>query len=112
VTDSNPSPQREQLPVSPFRIAIGASFTAEPIRAALQFWGRELNRDFEIRFAPYNQILQTLLDSNGEFAQNTHGVNVVLLRYEDLGQFDELDAAAVAQLEGSWHRLYARRPLA
>lgn len=101
MTDSKPSPQREQPPVSPFRIAIGASFTAEPIRAALQFWGRELNRDFEIRFAPYNQILQTLLDSNGEFAQNTHGVNVVLLRYEDLGQFDELDAAAVGKLEGN-----------
>ncbi len=89
----------EQPPVPPFRIAIGASFTAEPIRAALQFWGRELNRNFEIRFAPYNQILQSLLDPAGEFAQNTHGVNLVLLRYEDLGQFEELDAAALSQLE-------------
>jgi len=91
----------EQPPVPPFRIAIGASFTAEPVRAALRFWGRELNRPFEIRFAPYNQILQTLLDPSGEFAQNGHGVNVVLLRYEDLGQFEELDSAALAQLESN-----------
>ena len=91
----------EQPPVPPFRIAIAASFTAEPIRAALQFWGRELNRDFNIRFAPYNQILQTLLDPASEFAQNTHGVNMVLLRYEDLGQFGELDGAALAQLESN-----------
>lgn len=101
MTDSYPSPHPEQAPVPPFRIAIGASFTAEPLRAALRFWGRELNRDFEIRFAPYNQILQTLLDPAGEFAQNTHGVNIVLLRYEDLGQFEELDAAALAQLEAN-----------
>lgn len=101
MNDSNASPRVEQPPVPPFRIAIAASFTAEPIRAVLEFWGRELNRDFEVRFAPYNQIPQTLLNPTGEFAQNTHGVNMVLLRYEDLGQFGELDAAALAQLESN-----------
>jgi FkbH-like protein len=97
----------EQPPVPPFRIAIGASFTAEPLRAALQFWGRELNRGFELRFAPYNQILQSLLDPASEFARNTHGVNMALLRYEDLGQFQDLDAAALARLESNMAELAA-----
>ncbi len=47
-----------------------------------------MRSDFETRFAPYNQVEQTLLDASGEFAANTHGVNVVAIRLEDLGGFD------------------------
>lgn len=99
MTDSNSSraPGQEQTPA--FRIAISASFTAEPLRASLEFWGRRLNRGFEVRFAPYNQILQTLLDVGSEFGQNGHGVNVVLCRYEDLAQFEGRGARALEQLE-------------
>jgi FkbH-like protein len=68
-----------------FRFAIAASFTAEPLRPGILFWGRHLHADFEVRFAPYNQIHQTLLDPASEFSRNTHGVNVVLARLEDLG---------------------------
>jgi FkbH-like protein len=73
----------------PFRFAVSASFTAEPLRQAVLFWGTHLKSDFEVRFAPYNQIHQTLLDPSSEFALNTHGVNVILLRLEDLGQSTE-----------------------
>ena len=51
------------------------------------FWGRQLQTPFEVRFAPFNQLMQTLLDSAGVFAQNRHGVNVLLVRFEDLGVF-------------------------
>jgi len=71
-----------------FRFSISASFTAEPLERVIAFWGRQLNAQFETRFAPYNQILQTLLDPNGEFAANTHGINIVLARLEDLAAFD------------------------
>jgi len=76
----------------PFRFAISATFTAEPIAPSLTFWGRELQTPFEIRFAPYNQIAQTLADPAGEFAANPQGVNVVLLRLEDLAQVAEADS--------------------
>ena len=69
---------------APFRFAISATFTAEPIQQVLTFWGRRLNANFEVRFAPYNQILQSLLDASGELAQNHHGLNVLLVRVEDL----------------------------
>ena len=68
-----------------FRFSISASFTAEPIERVIAFWGRQLNADLETRFAPYNQVLQTLLSPSGEFVSNRHGVNSVLLRVEDLG---------------------------
>lgn len=76
--------------------AVAASFTAEPLEAALLFWGRQLQTPFEVRFAPFNQLMQTLLDSAGVFAQNRHGVNVLLVRFEDLGAFTGGDAAALA----------------
>lgn len=99
VTESTASPS--------FRIAIGASFTAEPLRACFEFWGRQLNCRFDIRFAAYNQIEQTLLDPGGEFAQNRHGVNLVLFRYEDLGQFEQFGPAELAQLEANAEGLAA-----
>ena len=76
---------------SPFRFAISASFTAEPIQPAIEFWGRRLNAEFEVRFAPYNQPLQTLLDPASVFGANQHGINVLLVRVEDLGE-ERIDA--------------------
>ena len=73
---------------SSFRFCIAATFTAKPLEPVIAFWGRHLNLDFDVRFAPYNQVEQTLLDSGGEFAANTHGVNVIAIRLEDLGEFD------------------------
>lgn len=78
-----------------FRIAISATFTAEPIQTPLQFWGKTIRRPVEIRFAPYNQLWQTLHDPGSEFARNPKGLNLMLLRLEDLGQFTRIDAAAL-----------------
>jgi FkbH-like protein len=70
----------------PFQFAISATFTAEPLRSSIHFWATELQASFDVRFAPFNQVLQTLLDPNSLFSRNTHGMNVVLVRLEDLGQ--------------------------
>jgi hypothetical protein len=84
---------------SPFRFAIAATFTAEPLRPTLSFWGRQLNARFDTRFAPYNQIAQTLLDPASDIGSNAHGVNIVLARMEDLGQFDAEAPDALVRLE-------------
>ena len=80
----------------PFVFSIAASFTAEPLQASLLFWGRQLQTSFEVRFAPFNQLMQTLLDSGSVYAGNRHGVNVLLIRFEDLGAFSVQDAEALA----------------
>ncbi|GIU73700.1 MAG: hypothetical protein KatS3mg004_0787 [Bryobacteraceae bacterium] len=89
-------------PAAPFRIAVSASFTAEPLEAFFRFWSRRLSAGFEPVFAPYNQILQTLLDPGSVFAANHAGVNVILARAADLaaspasgpGQREQLAAHA------------------
>ena len=62
---------------------ISSTFTAEPIAPALEYLLREIGIPEEVRFAPYNQVFQELLDPSRSFASNKNGVNVVLLRLED-----------------------------
>ncbi len=83
---------RSRVPSPPFCFAISASFTAEPIRPFIQFWGKRLNSVFEVRFAPYHQLSQTLLDPGSVFGTNQHGLNVLLVRFEDLGQPPQIEA--------------------
>ncbi len=80
------------MSASPFRFAISASFTAEPVQPFIEFWGRRLNSNFEVRFAPYNQVQQTLLDPQSVFGLNQHGINILLLRLDDLGRPERLEA--------------------
>ncbi len=68
-------------------IAVTANFTAEPLAEPLAFWLRELGLDGDIRFAPYNQVLQQLLDPASLLATNTAGANVLLIRVEDWRRF-------------------------
>ncbi len=76
----------------PFRFAIAATFTAEPLRPAIAFWGKTIGMDVEICFAPYNQVLQTLLDPGSDFGTNTNGIDVVLARLSDLGDASQIEA--------------------
>jgi len=85
-------------------IAVAATFTAEPVAEALAFWLRELALPARIRFAPYGQVFQQLLDPASLFARNTAGLNVILVRWEDWGttaerQADELVIALRAAAE-------------
>lgn len=66
------------------KLTISAAFTAEPLERILQFWSTELGIPIPVEFAPYNQLSQTLLDPASIFALNTDGVNVLLLRADDL----------------------------
>lgn len=76
-------------PHSPFRFAVAATFTADLLRPVVTFWGKQLHYDFETRFAGFNQVLQSLLDPGSELGANNHGVNIVLLRLEDLGRTED-----------------------
>jgi FkbH-like protein len=82
----------------PFQFAISATFTAEPIETVLSFWGRQLKWPLEVRFAPFNQTAQSLLDPASVLGRNTEGVNVILVRPEDLGSSDELIRAHCDEL--------------
>jgi FkbH-like protein len=65
------------------KIAISATFTADPLLPALQFVLEEAGLELEVHFAPYHQVFQELLSSNSLLASNRDGLDVVLLRLED-----------------------------
>lgn len=68
-----------------FRFAISSTFTAEPLEPVFRFWADELRRSYDVAFAPYNQLVQTVYDPGGVFAGNQPGVNIVLVRADDFG---------------------------
>lgn len=70
----------------PFRFEIAATFTADPLREIIGFWAEPLQSRFTVNFAPFGQVVQTVLDAGSGFARNDHGVNVLLLRLADLGE--------------------------
>jgi FkbH-like protein len=64
------------------------------LESVLKFWGGQLAVDFEVRFAPFQQVIQTLLNPSGEFASNRRGVNVAMVRVSDLGGDRAVENAA------------------
>ncbi len=62
---------------------IASNFTAEPVLDVLSFWGRELDRPWDITFAPYNQVFQQLIDPGSELNSNRSGVNATLVCLDD-----------------------------
>ena len=82
-----------------YRLAVCATFTAEPIAPVLSFWAAELSWNCDLQFAPYNQVFQQLLDSTSLLGGNRHGVNLVLVRLEDWLRFPDSTAAGLAELE-------------
>ena len=87
MTMSQPSPPapREGAPI----IAIAATFTAEMVRDSLQYWIDAWSLTAEVKFSPYNQVLQQLHDPASLLGANRSGLNVLLLRLEDLRRYQE-----------------------
>jgi FkbH-like protein/FkbM family methyltransferase len=77
-------------------IAIAATFTAELLEEPLGYWMRELGMQTAIEFAPYNQLFHQLLDPSSLFCENVEGVNVALLRLEDLKKSGDGNVASFA----------------
>jgi FkbH-like protein/FkbM family methyltransferase len=65
------------------KICIASTFTAEPVEDSLKFWNNFFDFSFDIRFAPYNQVFQELLNPQSMLAANKKGVNIILLGLED-----------------------------
>src|SRR5262249_29215894 len=71
------------------KIAIAATFTAEPIQESLSFWMEKLGLPALVEFAGFNQVFQELLDPGSLLAKNSQGANVLLIRLDDSGDARE-----------------------
>ena len=93
----NPGPATQAGDPSGKILAVTATFTAELVKEPLEFWVKQLDLRAKIKFAPFNQVFQQLLDPVSLLARNLDGANVILLRIEDLrtaenGHPDEIDS--------------------
>lgn len=63
-------------------LAVSATFTAEPIKEYIQWWGKQFGQKIQVEFAAYNQVFQELLTPTSLLSTNK-GVNLLLVRMED-----------------------------
>lgn len=68
----------------PVRVVVAATFVAEPLANSLKLWSRAFGIPVELQFAGFNQVQQCLMTPGSEFHRNTTGLNIVLIRPEDL----------------------------
>ncbi len=78
-------------------IVLAATFTANSLEEPLKFWMSELDISTGIQWAPYNQVLQQLLDPSSLQNRNRLGINVVLVRIEDLQRFKVGEAREIRE---------------
>lgn len=82
---------------SKYKIAIAANFTIEPIEKAIGAM-EMLGQEYELAFAPYNQVFQQLADPTSVISTNANGANAIFIRLESLFESDTSDSAS-AQLD-------------
>jgi FkbH-like protein len=71
----------DQADANSVSLRVAANFTVEAIEEFLAYWLSELQIPASIRFAPYNQVFQQLLEG-GLLRSNRDGVNLVALDLE------------------------------
>ncbi len=83
----------------PFRIALGATFTADTLEEVTRHWSLALRHPLAMELAPYNQIFQQLLDPGSLFHSGPQRANVLLVRPEDWVRYteDKVQRATVMQ---------------
>lgn len=65
-------------------IAILSNFTASLVTPSLTFLLQQVdNQNYKIKFAPYNQVFQQLLDPESLILQNHNGINILLLKLDE-----------------------------
>lgn len=70
----------QETPALPVNIC--ASFVAEPVLEFMEYWGKEMELNFKVNFAPYNQVFQQLLNP-GSLLYGNKGLNILLIRILD-----------------------------
>ena len=60
-----------------------STFTAEPVKDYIIWWGKRFGYDINVDFADYNQVFQELLNPDSMTAGNINGINAALIRFED-----------------------------
>lgn len=97
--------------LAPLTVRIAATFTAEPLASALSIWARAFRIPVHVEFLGFNQVDQALLSPDSPFRDRRGGMNVVLVRTEDLPTAREADCRArIRELLAAIAKFAAERP--
>src|SRR5262249_20813346 len=66
------------------KVVVAATFTAEPLAETLEFILHQAGLALQLQFAPYHQVFHELISPTTALALNKRGVDVLLVRVEDL----------------------------
>jgi FkbH-like protein/non-ribosomal peptide synthase protein (TIGR01720 family) len=89
----------------PIELAISATFTSEPVADYIKSWHQKFDNDIEVKFAPYNQVFQELLNQESLISRNK-GLNLLMIRFEDWLRHDSLTAEdRITKLEQNYLNL-------
>lgn len=64
------------------RVVVGGTFTVEPLAATLDFWLDDLDLPYSVRFAPFAQVMESLLDP-ASLMRSASDHNCLFVRLED-----------------------------
>lgn len=100
-------PQVAALGAKPLRVACLASYTADPIRTALQLQGLRAGLAIETYFTPFGQSLQALIDPASSLATFKPDVIILAERFMDgcpaiYDAFNSLAPAEANRLADDW----------
>ncbi|HVY71223.1 MAG TPA: FkbM family methyltransferase, partial [Verrucomicrobiae bacterium] len=65
------------------KVVLASNFTVDPVQDSLEFWGDYLGLPVDVSIAPYDQVIQELLNSSSQLRQNGSGFNAILLNLGD-----------------------------
>jgi hypothetical protein len=81
-----------QIPPQKLKLVVASTFNGTPLEESLSFWLEEFRIPTQIQFAPYSQVIEQLLDPESLLNQNKEGINLILIRLEDLNPTEFLAA--------------------
>ncbi|MFS0838697.1 HAD-IIIC family phosphatase [Paenibacillus sp. 1P03SA] len=76
------SKRSSSLPERVFTVTAVSTFTADPIRPYVSWWGEQFGTRIDVRFAPYQQVFQELLNPDSSFSSE-EAAGLLLVRFQD-----------------------------
>ncbi len=92
-------------PTARFELRIASNFTAEPIAESLQFWFAKLGISGAASFAPYDQVIQQLVDPTSSLNAAIDAHRIILLRPRDWLQRLRADCVGPGKVETAFGEL-------
>lgn len=65
-----------------FKLIVTATYMAEPMKDAFNFWQKQLGIKFNVEFSPLNSVFNQLMDPFSDVRQNKY-CNAIIVRFDD-----------------------------